>query len=212
MGHVLDIWQSNATENRATPILPDGCRDLICRTRPGLAPEWFISPLQTGIQISRIRKGEQLVGFRLSPGTFIDGSDLLRAIGKQDPDQENTQSLLLENTRQCNDITAILAHLERATGNAGMAARSLGIQPRQLHRILTKATGQGPAFWLRLARARRTARAIFSNSSHADIALEHGYADQSHMVRDMVQWFGHSPTTMPQEGSFIGQLTSGGFA
>ncbi len=212
MGHVLDSWQSSAAENRMTPILPDGCRDLICRTRTGQSPQWFISPLQTNVQHSHMLKGEQMVGFRLDPGTMIDRTNLLRAIGNQEPDQALIRSVLQDNTKQCNDVRAILAHLELTTGTVEMAARELGIHQRQLHRILTKSTGQGPSFWLRLARARRTARAILTKASHAGIAAEQRYADQSHMVRDMVQWFGQSPTTMPRDDSFILQITSGGFA
>lgn len=41
---VLAAWQHEVTAEELSPVLPDGCRDLICRIDTGQRPHWFVSP------------------------------------------------------------------------------------------------------------------------------------------------------------------------
>lgn len=83
------------------------------------------------------------------------------------------------------------------TATASSVACAVGLSERQLHRYFTRAVGYGPKRFQRIVRFQRLlahARRAPVSVPLAELALELGYADQSHMTRDVRELSGTVPT------------------
>lgn len=106
------------------------------------------------------------------------------------------------------ELDEALSCIASGVTNVQQASNNLGVSVRTLQRLL-KSTGQPPLFWLRLARARNAARALFNNdSSDADIAHQFGFADQAHLSREIKYWFRLTPHKLKAESGIFQQLQS----
>jgi len=72
-------------------------------------------------------------------------------------------------------------------------ARVVGLSPFHFSRLFLHQTGTSPHAFLIQARIRKVRRLLFSNMPLADIALEVGFVDQSHLNRRFKQIFGVTP-------------------
>ena len=72
-------------------------------------------------------------------------------------------------------------------------ARELGLSERQLERRLLTRTGLTPKRYASLRRFERAASALNGAESLAQLALEAGYYDQSHFIREFSRYAGTSP-------------------
>jgi AraC-like DNA-binding protein len=89
---------------------------------------------------------------------------------------------------------AALSYLRRADVDASSAARAIGVSRRGLERAFRAAVGLSPGAYLRLRRVDDCARALRrENAALSAIALEAGYADQSHFCREFREVVGLSP-------------------
>ncbi|TXT38164.1 MAG: AraC family transcriptional regulator [Comamonadaceae bacterium] len=91
------------------------------------------------------------------------------------------------------------------------ACRQLGVAERSLFRHLLKASGRSPVYWRQLARARRAAQGLRSGMPLADLATEHGYADQAHFSREMRRWFGASPQALRINSAALDAIELAGY-
>jgi AraC-like DNA-binding protein len=85
------------------------------------------------------------------------------------------------------------------TVSAHELARVTSLSERQLHRRCTAAFGYGPAFLLRINRIQRFLRLARDHSRPhrlADLAIASGYADQSHLTREVRSFLGMTPQTL----------------
>ena len=82
----------------------------------------------------------------------------------------------------------------------------LGVSERSLERLLTQRTQRGPRFW------RNLARALAGGKPLAQLAADHGYADQAHMARDLLRWFGATPTRLRAMPAFLATLRAPAYA
>jgi AraC-like DNA-binding protein len=112
------------------------------------------------------------------------------------PDDDRALMALLSD--MCVRADGIAEALEALCDSASVAAaaRKSGIGMRTLQRLMLRETGVPPQYFLRLARARRAARAVDGNAALAEIAFAHGYADQAHFSRECRQWFGVTPKAL----------------
>jgi AraC-like DNA-binding protein len=80
-------------------------------------------------------------------------------------------------------------------GTAPLAAlaRSVGLSERQFRRRFQAATGIAPKFYADVQRARRALIMALEDGDWAGVAAEAGFADQSHLVRDIRGRFGAPP-------------------
>jgi len=70
----------------------------------------------------------------------------------------------------------------------------VGNADRQLRNHFVNDLGLAPKRYLRLQRFRLVLRSMSATPvSWADVALDHGYYDQSHLIRDFQEFLGHSP-------------------
>ncbi len=76
-------------------------------------------------------------------------------------------------------------------------ARELGISERRLHQVFSEDVGLSPKQWSRVRRFQRAVRALHQGAEMrwAELALNCGYADQSHFSRDFHSFSGIDPTT-----------------
>lgn len=106
------------------------------------------------------------------------------------------------------------AHRKRSTRwqpNVTTAARALGLSERSLERLLLGGTGRTPVYWKRLARLRRVARALSPEVPLAELAVDHGFADQAHMTREFRRWLGTTPTRVQACASWRLLLAQSGY-
>jgi AraC-like DNA-binding protein len=78
-------------------------------------------------------------------------------------------------------------------------SRLAGISSRQMQRRFSAAVGYGPKMFqsiLRFQRLLYLASNVFCESSLADLAARSGYADQSHMNREVRRFAGRSPSEL----------------
>jgi AraC-like DNA-binding protein len=75
-------------------------------------------------------------------------------------------------------------------------ARRTELSPKRLIRLFTAETGLTPKLFLRIARFERLLAAVYDEPSvdWASTAAEHGYFDQSHLIRDFRDFTGLTPT------------------
>lgn len=80
-------------------------------------------------------------------------------------------------------------------------ARQLGVTDRHLRRLMVDATGIAPRHFARIQRFHALLRASdqVPRRSWAELAFHHGYADQSHMIREVEDLAGVTPTQLHQE-------------
>jgi AraC-like DNA-binding protein len=97
-------------------------------------------------------------------------------------------------SRHISRAAAALSHLRRSDADASTAARAIGVSRRGLERAFRTAVGLSPAAYLRLRRVDDCARALRrDDAALAVVALEAGYADQSHFCREFRDVVGVSP-------------------
>lgn len=84
---------------------------------------------------------------------------------------------------------------DRAITRVGQLAAAFGIGPRRLQRLFDEHVGVRPKWVIQRYRLHEAAERIAASPDHdwADLALELGYADQAHFVRDFRRFVGKAP-------------------
>ena len=75
-------------------------------------------------------------------------------------------------------------------------ARRTELSPKRLIRLFAAETGLTPKLFLRIVRFERLLADVYDNRAvdWASTAAEHGYFDQSHLIRDFRDFAGLAPT------------------
>jgi AraC-like DNA-binding protein len=213
------IWTMR--QDTAAPlhrVLPDGCADLLLTQSSSAATLSAVGPM-TSYRDHALAAGERMVGVRFRPGRWsgvlaIPGERIVDAIV---PLEElwgaRARGLLerLANTASAEECASAIgsalpretvagpveravAFLERAGGlvDVGDLAREAGMSERQFRRVCLAKTGLTPKFLARVLRF-RTAAARVENSRAVDLALDCGYYDQAHLIRDFREFAGRTP-------------------
>jgi AraC-like DNA-binding protein len=100
-------------------------------------------------------------------------------------------------------VRAAVEALRRAPAGASIAGLSvrLGLGERQLQRLFLEHVGVGPTFFRRVMRLQTIVGALpeAAEQGWARLALDLGYADQAHLIRDVRALSGLSPTALGRE-------------
>jgi AraC-like DNA-binding protein len=75
-------------------------------------------------------------------------------------------------------------------------ASHAGVSNRQLERWFLREVGIGPKLLARIVRFQQVFRAVESNPAWADVAIECGYYDQAHLIRDFNQFAQLTPSVL----------------
>lgn len=195
-------------------VPPDGCRDLIVSCVPGMAPTWFVSPLMDSAMQGSSIAGQRMAGVRCHPAarlsTAAEAGLVAAAVHGQVETLTELQRLVGSYVTLDERLAEALAVLEEAVSVAA-ACRLLGVHERSLQRLVGAGSGRPPAYWLALARLRRTALRLEPGRPLADLAAAQGYADQAHMSRAFRHWLGMTPTALRQSPERLALLRSPGF-
>lgn len=208
---VICLWRhtfSGAGPHRHL-ILPDGCVDVVMM---GSSPPEVVGP-DTKAALLSLDEPTEIVGIRLMPGSAASvlGEDVRSILDQTVPLAElrpdagaelherllslpgwQRRLALLRSAvvdrphpqdERIADAVAQLARRPRLTVDA--LASSYGLSPRHLLRLFETHVGYGPKTLARVFRLQRAlARARRGMGSLAELALDAGYADQSHMNRE----------------------------
>jgi len=208
----LDLWRFTAHAPMTVQVPPDGCRDLVVIVPNGRAPTCLVSALSHASETHAFAPGDRAMGVRLCPGAQLDERALLALLRARDGfDDDDLLGAVAAAARRDAQVDDALACLREAPSLALAHAR-LGVSARSLERLLAGRTQRGPLWWRNLARARRCARGLAGDAPLADLAADHGYADQAHMTRDLRRWFGATPARLRTTPAFLATLDTPAFA
>ena len=217
---VACTWERNATAGREVRIVPDACVDLI----------WSGEALKIAGPDTRARvvtggPGTRIVGVRLRPGMAgavlrVPASELCDCtamaadvLGHEvaaplldalaagaDPHALLLQAVRERGVREPDPIVgAAVTALGRPRARVSAVAAELGVSERQLQRVLNAAAGYGPKLLARVLRLRRLQ--ALPAAPLVELALEAGYADQSHMTAEVTLLTGLSPVRFLKDRS-----------
>ena len=200
------MWWS-VSDGDDVRILPDGCMDLLWDGR-----EISIAGPDTHAQLFASRPGSVMTGLRFAPG---DAPRLLGTPADQFTDQrvpldqiweparvrrvtelvaassmpgEALEGVALQFRPEPDDdallVEQIVALAQRGCNSSAIADR-VGFSTRQLQRRSSAAFGYGAKTLGRILRLRRALALVHAGVRTADSAARAGYADQSHLAREV---------------------------
>ncbi|MDO4683914.1 MAG: AraC family transcriptional regulator [Lautropia sp.] len=149
-----------------------------------------------------------LQGYRLRPGVIIDPAGL----AGMRPDPASLPACIEASARPNETQGEIIASLACTGDDGARVARQAGVTQRTLQRHFAGTGLPPPDYWRRLGRARRAANGLlaFPQLPLIELAADHGYADQAHMTREFVHWFGLSPARLRRLPQHRFSLSSAG--
>ncbi|MEQ9498282.1 MAG: helix-turn-helix domain-containing protein [Deltaproteobacteria bacterium] len=208
--YVRCYWTLRADMRPSSRVLPDGCIDVIFdRRRPAAR---FVGTMTRPLLIDAGGPVD-VVGVRFEPGgaapflrlpaqsitddavdvreTWRAGIDVADRIAEREPLPELDAALLarLGDGEIDAAVVVCVRHIEAARGDMKISdlTRIAGCSERQLGRRFTSHVGVGPKRFARVVRF----RAVLDAAPHvprggwADVAASLGFADQSHLLREV---------------------------
>ena len=206
------VW-SSTVGTEPTRVLPDGCMDLIWGDS-----ELFVAGPDTKASLYSAPPGSIVTGLRFAPGfaprvfavpacEFTDQRVPLSAVWSAAEVARVTEQLAsgadigtgleriaLDHLDPAPDATEMDAVLSGARAGLPVAsiAENVGLSARQLQRRCGDAFGYGAKRLVRILRMGRALDAARAGTSFAETAAITGYADQSHLAREVRELAGVS--------------------
>lgn len=212
------VWRKTPDEDPAgqTPVLPDGCTDLIW-----LGDQLIVAGPDTRPQYGPVSDLD-VIGLRFAPGTapsvFGVPAEALRnrrvaldqLWGSGEAQRAHLQVVTavrrgaaLEELagRRLGDVAAAnqlsrIARLCDAGWSTAAIAADTGWSERTLHRRAQHRFGYGTKTLTRILRFQRAVGLIRAGRTLAEVAAGAGYADQSHLSREIRELAGAAPTDL----------------
>ncbi len=215
------FWVSESPRGRCQRILPDGCIDLLLYSRGKQLIDVQVVGAMTRYHDVALRGGESILGVRFQPGMAgtclsCDLPSLNDKTARLTDVAGRAAIPLVRHLAECSSIEARIEALgsrlilqpkvtevqqaigqlvrnpARATVSAFAGAAGLG--DRQFRRACVRQSGLGPKQLSRILRFRHALRLLRDRAQNlAGLALECGYYDQAHMIRDFRLLAGTSP-------------------
>ncbi|WP_319451000.1 MULTISPECIES: helix-turn-helix transcriptional regulator [unclassified Mycobacterium] len=199
-----------ASSGPAIQVLPDGCMDLIRMDDLIVVAGPDTTPVLAG------RPARPYVGLRFRPGVLprllgvpaaeLAGSRVplaeLRAVPPGRSTLTELAVALASEPPTAQTAPWSLDALHHVTGRLAAGApvpevaEAIGWSPRTLQRQCSAVYGYGPTTLRRVLRFRRAVAMLRAGRSIADVAANAGYADQSHLHREVREFAGTAVTTL----------------
>jgi AraC-like DNA-binding protein len=210
---LITRWRFDAERSASVTLLPNGCRELILKVCTQGRPRYFVTDLIETAQVVNTLAGERFLGLRLHPAARLDVARLI------DGAKERTLTTDSEQTALIREQVSVDCRLDEALSalssarNVRAAALHIGVSQRTLERVVLASTNRPPMFWRALARARQAGRALAVSPATplADLASDHGYADQSHMTREFERLFMFTPGKIRHHADQLAMLSEPGY-
>jgi AraC-like DNA-binding protein len=213
------LWQRQVRPNpTSTPILPDGCLDLLWDGQtlfvagPDTTARWYRSPAGTSLVALRFSGGTGPALLGVPALELLDQTVDLEQLWPSSATRGLTERVAADPVAALDawavdglaarDVDPlgprVLAMATRGSAVAAMADR-LGLGPRQLHRRCLPVFGYGPRRLSRVMRLGRSLEAARAGAPLAQVAADCGFADQAHLSRDVRELTGTTPSRLLQE-------------
>jgi len=213
------LWQRFVEPNpRSTPILPDGCLDLLWDGRrlfvagPDTTARWYQSPAGTSLVALRFSGGTGPALLGVPAHELRDQTVDLEQLWPSRETRVLTERIAADpveglDTWAVDGFAAreidplgprVLAMANSGTTVAAMADR-LGLGARQLHRRCLPVFGYGPRRLSRVVRLGRSLDAARAGAPLAQVAADCGYVDQAHLSREVRDLTGTTPSKLLRE-------------
>jgi AraC-like DNA-binding protein len=202
------------------PVRPDGCLDLLYSPATGLD----LVGAMTREQRYDLAAGERRVGLRFRPGMarrflrmgvaelcdrVIPLEDVLGKTARElrnalDDAGSNAECrhILLQavaaSEHTVDPVHLAIDAMTRAHGEVDVdwVADQAGMSARQFRRRCREEAGLGPKQLARILRFRRACRVAERGESWLRVAVEAGYFDQAHLIRDFREFTGSTPMSV----------------
>ena len=211
---VACLWWRTGPGGR---VLPDGCVDIVWTGR-----ELIVAGPATRAVVPDVAPDEPKLGLRFRVGVAgaalglpaselldespplehvsVAGEELTERIGAAQGVRERLE-LMCEAVAQRRPVPdplvrAATRRLARSRPRVATVSAELGLSERQLRRRLADAAGYSPRTLARILRFQRFLALARSETDLAWLAADAGYADQSHLTRDCVEFAGLTPTAL----------------
>jgi AraC-like DNA-binding protein len=210
-------------------VHPDGCLDIVFGREGGLRAVGAMTTAQrydlpAGSQMSGIRFRPGMAGLFLgSPPELTDSvvalEDLWGRAGRQLQDQisesgsfeARIHELMAALGRPHQPLTPVQRAIEAVSAARGIVdldeiANQANLSPRQFRRRCLEESGLTPKHLCRVLRFRHACE-LAGRSAHPawpDIAVETGYFDQAHLIRDFQEFTGTTPVSVFSNTSALG--------
>ena len=200
--------RDDAPSTEPARVLPDGCADLVFDLSGGDAQvvgtmtRPFV--LEPGAQADflgvRFRPGRAAAFLRIPLAELTDASVPLGDVWKNWDGRIDIASLEQELLRRLDPdrdrrVDAAVARIASGASRIEDVAGEIGISRQHLSRQFLHHVGVTPKTFARVLRFRRLLEALGPNVDWADLALEHGYYDQSHLIAEFRELAGATPTS-----------------
>ena len=211
------LWTSRPSEQ--TVVVPDGCMDVLW-----YSGRLLVAGPDTTPKVDDAPSGDSgpIVGLRLAPGmgpsVLGTPADVLRdqrvwlddlwgrakarrwdrafrESGERGSVLEELAAAVLEEHPVPRELVRV-AHGAAEGLRVDELAREVGWSERTLRRHCTTGFGYGPKVLARILRVQRAAATIRNGTSLADAAARCGYADQSHLSREVAALTGKPAKTL----------------
>jgi AraC-like DNA-binding protein len=205
---VACCWEQRVVAARLQRVLPDGHADLLI---DGLGTVQVVG-MHDRVVLPLLPEGTWIRGIRLRPEAVaaafrVEASSLLNLTV---PAEDVLGSRRARRLLDLGALDAWIRGIEPARRTAlavGLLAADpavqvtevadlLGVTARQLRRILVTEVGLPPKAYQRVVRMQRFLGIIGRSAGLADAAAEAGYADQSHLTRDVRELSGLTPAKL----------------
>ena len=209
------FWFSSTSDDLRHRVTPDGCSDILYARTPSGSSLRFVSPM-TRFEDFPLTAETSVLGVRFRPGMSgslapemqadciadlqqIWGGRATQLLRRLDAAETNVTlvALLAEAIPQAPEspVQQAIRLLEQSGGASSLLtlARHCGVSERQFRRLCIQLTTLSPKLLARILRFRHAQQLIASPLALADIALDCGYSDQSHMIADCQKFSGRSP-------------------
>lgn len=216
------FWTTGIEKNCSKTILPDGCVDALFSIHNGRAVQAQVVGAMTFPHKVALRGNQRILGIRFQPGmagiclpvdlsTLTDktiplqrclgvtADEVLRFLNKS-ISFENAVAEIDRHFTSLPGISPFHEAIGELVGKRGQMtvddiAGVAGVSERQLQRTCLKNAGLTPKRLARILRFRQVTRLLVQDQiDHACVAVDCGFSDQSHMVREFREFAGVTPT------------------
>ena len=226
--YIMCIWRVTSKETLLKPImntvLPDGCIDLIIDINNQIMA---FSGFSKNTEVVPVEGSVNFIGIRFKPGVIpaifnVAGNKVMdHTIMFTDLEKEYDVSPIFKTIDTMTQIDILKQYLlskvevvkdkqylylvdtlyntptNQCVKDIGI---KLGYQSRQLQRVFLKHYGVSPKVLLNILRLHKCLTLLFDNTkSLQDIALDSGFYDQAHFIKEIKRYTGILPTALLEE-------------